>query len=247
MGKVILWIVIAVFGAFLLYVLLLAVSALLVNPKKEYEKDSPYYRFLLYSATALCMWLLRIKVQLNGVENFPKTGRFLLVCNHRSKFDPILTWYLLRRYQLAFISKPENFKVPMFGRIIRRCLFLPIDRENPRKAVKTITRAASLLTEDKVSVAVYPEGTRSYDCTLLPFHNATLKIAQKAEVPIVVMTVEGTEGIHKNYPLHRSAVRMKIVKTLPVSSFEKLRTAEIGDEIRALMEKELSAKQAFTV
>ncbi len=89
MGKVILWIVIAVFGAFLLYVLLLAVSALLVNPKKEYEKDSPYYRFLLYSATALCMWLLRIKVQLNGVENFPKTGRFLLVCNHRSKFDPI--------------------------------------------------------------------------------------------------------------------------------------------------------------
>lgn len=241
MGKVILWLIIVVFGILALYILLLSVSALLVNPKREYEKDSPYYRFLLYSATALCMKLLRIRVRLSGIENIPKTGRFLLVCNHRSKFDPILTWYVLRRYQLAFISKPENFKVPIFGRIIRRCLFMPIDRENPRKAVKTITRAAELLQTDRVSVAVYPEGTRSYDGTLLPFHNSTLKIAQKAQVPIVVMTVEGTQAIHKNYPLHRSAVRMKIIKTLPVSSFEKLRTAEIGDQIRALMESALSA------
>lgn len=96
------------------------------------------------------------------MEKLPKNERFLLVCNHRSKFDPILTWYVLRDYNLAFISKPENF---------RRCCFMAIDRENPRNALKTIHQAAELIKQNEVSVAVYPEGTRSKTCELLPFHN----------------------------------------------------------------------------
>lgn len=50
----------------------------------------------------------------------------------------------------------------------------------------TVQKAADLLTSDTVNVAIYPEGTRSKNCTLLPFHNGVFKIAQKAEVPIAV-------------------------------------------------------------
>ncbi len=77
------------------------------------------------------------------------------------------------------------------------CCFLPIDRENPRKAIPTINRAAKLLKEQEVSVGIYPEGTRGKDCRLLPFHNGVFKIAQKAEAPIAVLSITGTEKYPK--------------------------------------------------
>ena len=136
-----------------------------------------------------------------------------MVSNHRSKFDPILSWLVFGDRQLSFISKPENFKVPVFGRLIHRLCFMPIDRENPRNAVKTINRAVDLINRDVATVAVYPEGTRNYGEGLLPFHNAMFKIAQKANVPIVVVTVKNTYDIQKKLSappqpcLHRHCAR----------------------------------------
>ena len=126
----------------------------------------------------------RIKVHTTGMEKVPQGERLLFVGNHRSKFDPIITWYLFRKWDIAFLSKKENFRVPIFGRIIRKCCFLAIDRENPREALKTVNKAAGLLENGTVSIGVYPEGTRSRTGELLPFHNGVLKIAQKAGAPI---------------------------------------------------------------
>ena len=64
------------------------------------------------------------------------------------------------------------------------------------------------------SFAIYPEGTRSKSAELLPWHAGSLKIAQKAGVPIVVGTVEGTERIARNVPWRRSHVYVRIRKSL---------------------------------
>lgn len=181
--KILLWTIAAVA---LLILLLLSISAMLVDPRKEYAKNSPYYRALLNISTAVGMKLLRIHVTINGKEKLPQNTRFLLVSNHRSNFDPIVTWYALREQKIAFVSKPENFRIPIFGRIIRKCCFLPIDREDARKAMGTINSAAELLESNEVSVGIYPEGTRSRADALLPFHNGVFKIAKKANAPIVV-------------------------------------------------------------
>lgn len=232
---IIFWIVIAAVAYLPLYFIFLFINGLLfVNMKKEYNEDSKYFRFLLNNSTAIAVKLIRIHISLTGREKLPK-GRFLLVSNHRSKFDPILTWHVFAKENLSFISKPENFKVPVYGRIIHRCCFMPIDRENPRKALKTIQRAISLIKNDVASVAVYPEGTRNYGEGLLPFHNAMFKIAQKANVPIVVVTVKNTYDIQKNYPFHRSHVYIDIVRVLSAAEVKKTKTAELGDQIRELM------------
>lgn len=122
----------------------------------------------------------------------------MFVGNHRSNFDPIIEWLVLKPWDIAFISKGENFKIPFFGRIIRKCCFMPIDRENPRKALRTINKASDLLQSGEVSIGVYPEGTRSKTGELLPFHDGVFHIAKKAGTPIVVMSIRGTEQIHKN-------------------------------------------------
>lgn len=240
---IIFWILIALVAFLPLYFLFLLVNGLFINMNKEYEHDSPYHRFLLVNSTGVAVKLLRIHIRVNGREKLPK-GRYLLVCNHRSKFDPILSWYALASEHLSFISKPENFKVPAYGRLIHRCLFMPIDRENPRKAMKTVNRAANLLKADEVNVAVYPEGTRNYGEGLLPFHNSVFKIAQKANVPIVVMTVKGTYEIQKQFPRRRSDVEMNILGVLPAEQIKGMKTNEIGEQVADMMLKSIGGAQS---
>lgn len=234
--KILLWAIVATAA---LILLVLVVSALLVDPRKEYTKNSLYYRALLDIFTMVGMRLLHIHVTVNGKEKLPLNTRFLLVSNHRSNFDPVVTWYALREQRLAFVAKTEHFKIPIFGRIIRKCCFLPIDREDVRKAMGTINRAADLLASDEVSVGIYPEGTSNQADALLPFYNGVFKIAKKANVPIVVMSVAGTDRICKNWYCRRSEVRLNILGVIPAREVAQMKTAVLGEITRELIADDL--------
>ncbi|MBQ7224147.1 MAG: 1-acyl-sn-glycerol-3-phosphate acyltransferase [Clostridia bacterium] len=174
------------------------------------------------------------------MEKLPKDGRFVFVGNHISNYDPIITWYALRKYDLAFISKESNFNIPIFGRIIRKCCFMSIDRTNPKNAVKTITRASGLIKADEVSMAVYPEGTRNKtQDVLLPFHNVVFKIAQKPQVPIVVASTYGTNKIAGRTPFRRTHVYLDILNVLPAEEVLQSRTAEIGSTVTRIITENL--------
>lgn len=119
---------------------------------------------------------------------------------------------------------------------------MAIDRENPRNAIKTIQKAADLLIKGQVSVGIYPEGTRSKTCMLLPFHNGVFKIAQRADAPIVVLAVSGTENIHKNYPFHHTDVYIDVIDVLPAEFVKENRTDVIGERVRTDLEYHLKSK-----
>lgn len=236
---ILLYILAGLLGIALLGVLFLAVCALLVDPKKEYDAHSPFYRALLNFCTAAAIRIMRIRVHVTGMEKIPAEGRLVFVCNHRSNFDPIITWYALKKWQIAFVSKAENFKIPIFGRFIRKCCFMAIDRENPRNAIRTINKAAELIRADQVSIGVYPEGTRSKSGELLPFHNGVFKIAQKAQVPVVVLSVTGTEKVHKNYPCHPSDVYLNVLGVLEAEDIHGRKTDEIGMTVREMIQNQI--------
>lgn len=222
-------------------VLLTWICTLFVDMNRVYNEDSPFFRWLLYAWTGFMIFIMGIKIETTGLEKLPK-GRFLLVQNHRSNFDPILTWFILRDKNVSFISKKENFNVPFFGRMIHRCCFRAIDRENPKNALLTIIDCAELIKNDVVSVGVYPEGTRnknSGEVDLLPFHNGVFKVAQKADVPIVVTTIDGTETIHKNFPGHLSHITFKVVEVIEPEAIKGIRTEMIGERVATDMKEGL--------
>lgn len=223
-------------------VLVIAISSLFINTKKEYNKDYKYFRFLVNFSTFFCMLFARIHVHVSGKEKLPpKNTRFLVISNHRSNFDPITTWHALRKYPIGYITKRANLKIPFYGKIIQKCCCLPIDRENPKLAIPTIERSIKFLQNDKVSIGVYPEGTRSKTLELLPFHASVFKIATKAKVPVIVLTIYGTENIHKNFPFKRSDVYIDIVDVISAEEVKSLRSVELCDKceniIKTNMEK----------
>ncbi len=235
------YLLLGLLGLILLYVGFLGVCALLVDPRREYRKHSRFYRALLNGASAEALRLLRVRVHVTGLEKLPRGQRLLFVGNHRSNFDPIVQWVALKPWQIAYLSKAENFKIPIFGRLIRKCCFLSIDRQDPKKAMETIRTAAELLQSGEVSIGVYPEGTRSKQCVLLPFHDGVFRIAQKAGAPIAVLAIRGTERIHKNVLRRKTEVYLDILNVIPAQEAAAMSTHAIGAAVREALEQTLEA------
>ena len=131
--------------------------------------------------------MLGMRVMVEGTDKLPDTP-YLLVGNHRSAFDPIATVAMLDSH-IVFVAKPGVMKIPVIGSILERLCVLAIDRENARNAVTTIKRSAELIKDVGLCVGIYPEGTRSRDGSLLPFHAGSFKIAKMAGCSIAVVTV----------------------------------------------------------
>ena len=230
-----LYIIGGIVGLIAAALLFMTICALFVSTDKYYDKDSRLYRFLINLAAAVACWGGRLRLHVSGEKLLPDNRRILFVGNHVSNYDPIITWHVFPKAKLSFISKAANFKLPWFGRFIRRCCFMDIDRENPRNAIVTINRAAELLKNQEVSIGVYPEGTRSKSAELLPFHNGVFKIAQKANVDIAVISLIGTENIHKNYPWHKTDVYVDVLAVIPAEEIKGVKTDIIGSRVEALL------------
>ena len=119
-----------------------------------------------------------------------------------------------------------------------------IDRSDCFSRILTVYRhkAADLLQRQEVSIGIYPEGTRAKDGVMLPFHNGVFRIAQKAEADIAVLTISGTEKIHKNYPFRRSHVYLNVAEVIPSDVAKRMKTADVGERVRQTIEANLSKK-----
>ena len=147
-------------AANLVYVLLMFVCTWFAGPNKMYTHISPFYHALTMALDGWILALCRVKIHVTGLEKVPTDTEYLFVSNHRSNFDPMVQWWVLRRWRLAFVSKPSNMRKFVIGPFVRRCCFLPIDRENARNALTTINAAADLIRAHECSFAIYPEGTQ---------------------------------------------------------------------------------------
>lgn len=219
-------------GAAVLFLLILWIISLFIDQKKQQPVPNRFCNLITIYVMGLLTYGSNIRLHVSGEELLPE-GRWLLVCNHRSSYDPIVTGWALRKHGLAFISKPQNLQIPIVGNIIHKAGYLPIDRENDRAALRTILTAADRLKEGVVSYGVYPEGTRNSEQEMLPFRNGAFKIAQKAGVPIVIARIRGTDQVKLKFPWRRSDVYLEICEVMNEETVKQMKTAEIGDKVRA--------------
>ena len=206
---------------FLLALLFLWAVCALVDFNKPQEEDSPFYRRVMHVYIEALIQLVRVRLHTKGLENTPKEGRFLLVCNHLFIADPGIVLHCFRKSQLAFLTKKENYKLPFIGAFMHKILCQPIDRENDRQALKSIIKCIQLIKDDKVSVCAFPEGYTSKDGKLHPFRPGVFKIAQKTNVPIVVCTIQNTREIFKNLRhFHHTDVELHLVEVIPAEELK---------------------------
>lgn len=227
----------------LLFVLIIAVLSLFLKGDKKLEKQNKLSRILCWGVGDLLSGYTGVRAHITGREKLPQDSRFVFVCNHRSGFDPLVVLAKFWKYNISFICKPSIFEIPFVGPVAGAAGFLAIDRENDRNALKSILQAVDYLKRDICSIGIYPEGTRSKDGELLPFHAGSFKIAQKAHVPLAVACVNGTENITKNMFHRRTDVYLDILEVLPPEAAAAMNTAELAEHSRELIAQHLGTER----
>lgn len=231
--------------AFLLVFLFIYILVSRVDTTVPQEHDDPFYRKVTYLYAEAILPLLRMKVHTRGLEKTPREGRFLLVCNHLFELDPVVLYAYFQQSQLAFISKRENNDMFIIGKLMHKLMAQLINRENDREALKTILKCISLIQEDEVSIAVFPEGYISKNHRLMHFRSGALKIATKAKVPIVVCTIQGTDKVLGNIRHLRSTpIELHLLDVITPEEMQGRTTTDIGEQIYRMMAADLGPDYA---
>jgi len=196
-----------------------------------------------------------------GLENVPRTGPLIVVCNHLSFVDSVFLPLMIDR-QMAFLAKSDYFTGKgIRGWFIRFFMTsagqLPIDRSGGKASEASLNAGLQVLAEGGV-LAIYPEGTRSPDGRMYRGRTGVARIILEAHVPVIPAAAIGTEKVMplgSNIPkVHR--VGVVIGEPLDFSRFEGMETDrfvlrsitdEIIYEMNALSEQEYVDVYASTI
>lgn len=134
----------------------------------------------------------RWKVHVEGAEHLEGRGPFVVVVNHQSLFDLMVTGFL--RHPVKYLGKASAFRVPVLGWGMRVAGEVPVDRGDPESRRHAVLELKRWL-ERGVSVCLFPEGTRSEDGRIAPFKLGAFRLAIDAQVPVVPVVLAGARDL----------------------------------------------------
>lgn len=151
------------------------------------------------------LWPLVGRVEVQGLENVPDEGPFLLLANHQSYLDPILIQAVIRR-PIYTMAKSTEFTNPFTAPILEALKSFPVRRfEIDPQAVRIALRHL----DQGHGVGIYVEGERSWDGRLQPPRLGTIRLVLKAGVPVVPC---GVQGAYEAWPRWGKLRRRGVVK-----------------------------------
>ena len=221
---------------FLIFAILFALLGKTVNLNKKYQKPNRFYRYLMEMVMSFVTRVMNMRIVIKGKELLPEEP-FFFVQNHRHGLDPMISVHVLKPRKMAWITKKENLKAPFAGRYMHRSCYLALDRNDPLQAVEVIKEATRLMKEEKLSIGVYPEGTRNKgeEGTLLEFKDGAFKTALRAKCPIVVSILKNTRAIGKRPHLKPTKIEFIILKVIPYEEYKSMKTNEISALVKEIM------------
>lgn len=146
----------------------------------------------------------------------------IYVANHQSNFDMFFCAAVLPQ-RATLIGKNSLKYIPVFGLTYWLSGNIFLDRNNHSKAWKTIRKVAEQVREKRLSIFIFPEGTRSGKAGLLPFKRGAFALAIEAQVPIVPVCTSST---YKNIDLNRWQAGEVRAEYLPPISTEGMTRAD---------------------
>lgn len=162
------------------------------------------------------LWAAGVRVVLEGLENLDTDAPQIVVSNHQSWFDVFaLAAELPVRYR--FVAKKELGDIPVFGSAWMACGHVSVDRGNREAAIEALDQAWKEIHEDRLTMILFPEGTRSPDGRLKKFKKGAFVMAVQGQVPLVPVAVLGSRSIMPKGRLRvRSGeIRIRIGEPIP--------------------------------
>ena len=177
-----------------------------------------------------------VRVKVEGLEQIDASASYVFIANHASYYDtPVALAHI--PVQFRFLAKRGLFQIPFLGTHLSRAGHIPVPREDPRAAVKTMQTAAETIQQKKISLLIFPEGGRSHDGILQPFKEGGAYIAIRAGVPVVPLVLIGTRKIlpYGAGIVQPGEVTLRILKPIETSQLSLKDRGRLTDQVRALI------------
>jgi 1-acyl-sn-glycerol-3-phosphate acyltransferase len=150
------------------------------------------YRWSMWAAGA-GVRIAGVRVKTIGLERIDPTRSYVFMSNHISNLDPPITLPLIPR-QTSVMVKKELFSYPILGKIMLMGSLVPVDRGNRDAGIAAVRDAVKAMQKG-LNMTIYIEGKRSYDGRLLPFKKGPFYLAEECKVPVVPITISGTQEV----------------------------------------------------
>lgn len=174
--------------------------------------------------------IIGIDLDVEGTENIPEES-VVFIGNHSSILDIPIILYTVKR-TVGFISKKEVLKAPIIGYWLRRAYCIPLDRENPREAIKVINEGIEKVRSG-VSMVIFPEGTRSKNGEVGIFKKGSLKLATKAKAPIVPVSIDrASRAFEENRKFKPTKIKVVFGKPIYTKDLTKEEEKYIAEKVR---------------
>lgn len=179
-------------------------------------------------------------VTVQGQENIPSDSSVVFIANHQSFLDiPLMIGYAGR--QAGFISKAEFSKIPIFADWMKllHCIFLK--RGNPKQSIKAMADGVENIKRG-YSMMIFPEGHRSKSSEVREFHPGSFKLAYRAEVPIIPVTISNTYKMYEETG-HSQSTNLTLIfhPAIPTKGITREEQREIPAKVYEIIKESLKS------
>ena len=193
------------------------------------------HRFTSFWAS-LYTWLNPVwSVRVLGRDRLVQSEPTVIVANHLSLLDILVLFRLQSHFR--WVSKVENFRVPVVGWNMRLCDYIPLRRGSPA-SVQAMMRHCDRAIQGGNSILMFPEGTRSSTGRMRSWKAGAFQIAQRNGVPIQPIVVRGTsEALPKRgFILQgRHAISIEVLDPIPADEVAKHSPEEMTQHVREIL------------
>lgn len=188
------------------------------------------------------------KFTTSGVRIRDPRRPYVAVANHESYADIFLISHL--PWEMKWLSKDTIFRIPVMGWMMSMAGDIRLTRGDRSSAADALTACRDRLAK-RVSVMIFPEGTRSRGGEMLPFKDGAFRLAIEAGVPILPIAVAGTRHAMAkgSFRFRRAVARCEVLEPVPTTGLTmadlpalKARVRALIDESRHNLERELGIR-----
>jgi 1-acyl-sn-glycerol-3-phosphate acyltransferase len=157
---------------------------------------------------------------------------YVVVANHESFVDMLLVSHLPT--EMKWLSKVEIMRIPILGWMMRLVRDIPLERGDPKSAEQALERCHERL-RSRVSVMIFPEGSRSPTGDLREFKAGAFKVAIEGQHPILPLAIHGTRDcLRKNdWRQRRAVAEVRVLDPVPTVGLTLDDLPDLRDRVRA--------------
>jgi 1-acyl-sn-glycerol-3-phosphate acyltransferase len=179
----------------------------------------------------------------SGVKIDNPRRPYVVVANHESFADMFLISHL--PWEMKWLSKEDFFKYPLVGWLMRMSGDIKLIRGDKQSIVSAMRGAHDRL-DRKVSVMLFPEGTRSMDGEIGEFKDGAFRLAIETGHPILPLAVAGTrEAIPKgDWRFNVTTAEVRVLPAIETAGLTQADVAALRDRVRSLIAAEVTSMKS---